>query len=181
MITGYLCENFWKSYIGWISKNPEIRPSYHFSFKNENSTLQKRLKMKIYKFLEIMSSYGGTMRCPKKHVKDDFSRDSIFIIFWNAPKSKNLNFGSFSVWKMITCLFFKMPHFFTFEFFEMPHFSFEFWFFRHLMVTPVLILFKIGSSARLYCWKSHPIVNFRIFRHDAGRLLENLSKQKQNI
>ena len=40
-------------------------------------------------------TYGGTMRCPKTQVKMFFSRDSFFMIFWNAPKSKRLIFGSY--------------------------------------------------------------------------------------
>ena len=44
---------------------------------------------------------------------------------WNAPKSNILIFGSFLVFKSITCFFLEMPHFFMFEIPEMPpgHFS----------------------------------------------------------
>ena len=67
---------------------------------------------------------GGNMKCPKKHVNRILSCDSIDINFWNAPKSENYLFGSFSILKLITCLFFEMPHFLMFENFEMPHFSY---------------------------------------------------------
>ena len=36
------------------------------------------------------------------------SRDSIGIIFWNTPKSKNVIFGFFSVLTLATCQFFEM-------------------------------------------------------------------------
>jgi len=44
-------ENFQKSYIGRIRKNPRIHPSYHFCdfFKSDNLGL----KMKFLKFLGI--------------------------------------------------------------------------------------------------------------------------------
>ena len=42
---------------------------------------------------------------------------------WNAPKSNNFIFGSFSVLKLITCEKSEMPHFSMSEIFEMPHFS----------------------------------------------------------
>ena len=52
------------------------------------------------------------------------SCDSICPFIWNAPKSKNLIFGSFSFFKLITCQLFEMTHFLVFEIFEMPHFSY---------------------------------------------------------
>ena len=52
------------------------------------------------------------------------SCDSICPFIWNAPKSKNLIFGSFSIFKLITCQLFEMTHFLVFEIFEMPHFSY---------------------------------------------------------
>ena len=44
-----------------------------------------------------------------------FSCDGIWPFIWNAPKSRNFIFGSFSVLKLITCLFFEMPHFSHFQ------------------------------------------------------------------
>ena len=52
-------------------------------------------------FLRGVPWYG-----PKRMWTMYFSRDSIFLIFLNAPKSKNFIFGSFSVEKLITCKFF---------------------------------------------------------------------------
>ena len=54
------------------------------------------------------------------------SCDRICLKFWNAPKSMNFIFGSFSVLKSITCSNFEMPRFLMFENFEMPHFSYLF-------------------------------------------------------
>ena len=38
---------------------------------------------------------GGNLKCPKKHVKDIFSRDFICIKFWNAQKSNTFGFSLF--------------------------------------------------------------------------------------
>ena len=61
---------------------------------------------------------GGIMKCPKKHVKD------IFFTWWLMQffEMPHFIFGSFSLLKLITCIFLKMPHFFMFIFLEMPHF-----------------------------------------------------------
>jgi len=61
-----------------------------------------------YNFERLRNSTntGDTMKCPKKHVKEIFlSCDGNCIYFWNAPKSKDFNFGQFSVWKPSHVLF----------------------------------------------------------------------------
>ena len=47
-----------------------------------------------------------------------------FAFFWNAPKSKNFIFGSFSVFKLITC-FFYAPLSYVRNFWNAPFFPFS--------------------------------------------------------
>ena len=63
---------------------------------------------------------------PKSMWKMYFSRDSIFLIFWNAPKSKNFIFCFFSVKNWSHANFFEMPNFFMFDFsWNAPFFPFS--------------------------------------------------------
>ena len=66
---------------------------------------------------------GVSWNAPKRMWRRYFSRESICNFSWNAPKSNIFIFGSFLVFKSITCFFLEMPHFFLFVFPEMPHFS----------------------------------------------------------
>ena len=102
---------------------------------------------------------GVPWDAPKRMWKMYFSRDSIFLIFWNAPKSKNFIFGLFSGLKLITCYFFEMPQFFMFEFFEMHHFSYM-----------ILKMGKSGAFQKISTWsilkpKRNRKWKFSIFGH----------------
>ena len=63
------------------------------------------------------------MKCPKKHVKENFVMWWNFLNFLKSPKIEEFHFRFIFSFKIHHVLFFEMPHFFMFEFFEMPHFS----------------------------------------------------------
>ena len=73
---------------------------------------------------EIPEIRGVSWNAPKSVWKMYFSREAICILFWNAPNSNNFIFGSFLVLKLVTCLFFEMPHFSVVKKFEMRHFTY---------------------------------------------------------
>ena len=78
-----------------------------------------------FKFLmTCFIPHGIIWNAPKSMWKMYFSREAICILFWNAPNSNNFSFGSFLVLKLVTCLFFEIPHFSVVKKFEMPHFSY---------------------------------------------------------
>ena len=69
------------------------------------------IKIEIVQKNVLAYNTRGIMKCPKNMWKMYFSREAICILFWNAPNSNNFIFGSFLVLKLVTCLFFEMPHF----------------------------------------------------------------------
>ena len=75
----------------------------------------------------VMMVREVSWNAPKSIWRGYFSRESICIFSWNASKSNILIFGSFLVFKSITCFFLEMLHFFVFVFPEIPHFPIWFW------------------------------------------------------
>ena len=77
-------------------------------------TVRQQLLSKIYWWKSVLWIRGVIWNAPKSMWKMILSCDCICPFIWNAPKSKNFIFGSFSVSKLITWLFWK-AHFFHFH------------------------------------------------------------------
>ena len=61
-------------------------------------------------FCKKLTRYeGNKMKYPKKHVKE-FCHGMAFAFLFEMPKSKDFIFGSFSVFKLVTCFLFEMSH-----------------------------------------------------------------------
>ena len=93
-----------------------------------------------------------TWNAPKSMWKMILSCDRICLKFWNAPKSNNFIFGSFSVLKSITCSNFEMPRFLMFENFEMPHFSY--------------LILKMGKMGHFKIFEHKKAGHFKILARD---------------
>ena len=66
--------------------------------------------------------YDELYEMPKKAFERHISHVMAYA-FFNAPKSKNFNFGSFPVLNLITCVF-NAPLFYARFFFEIPDVSY---------------------------------------------------------
>ena len=67
---------------------------------------------------------GNNMKCPKRHLKDDF------VMWWHlhfilkCPKIKEFHFRFLFCLKIDQVLLSEMPHFLDLEIFELSHFSY---------------------------------------------------------